>query len=42
MVSEIDLAIAAIPRIRSKKAWSRVTWLHIWQHVTSYPDAPSQ
>jgi hypothetical protein len=42
MVSELDLAIAAIPRIRSKKAWSRVTWLHFWQIITSYPDVPSQ
>jgi hypothetical protein len=41
MVTELELAIAKIPKILSKPSWSRTSWLRIYQKATSYPDNPS-
>lgn len=42
MVTELELAIARLPRVQSKAAWARPQWICIWQQVASYPDTPTQ
>jgi hypothetical protein len=41
MVSQLEAAIAQIPRISQKNQWARPYWVVIWMIVTNYSENPT-